>query len=270
MQSTLLLQPSELKTFLSRKARYALCKADVGTEIINMMLTDRYQPSSFSSAVLDKGLVAPKRPLGLVLMVYEKRFADPFFAALLEGANFASFFFEIDPAEVDRFNDTQRERFWYTLSRMVGEVASDLSEKIKAEHHLTHLPIAYFGAGKAAKAALLAAAEANKNEESVDLLRSLVLFDPVIDVSEQILKQVKTPVLTVVAGENDQEIQACAHALEFMSGDRHLETIPGVDGLGMKGDLNRIALEAASHLALDWFERWFIGGHSEDWLRPAV
>lgn len=122
------------------------------------------------------------------------------------------------------------------LTRRVIEVAKWARERYR-------LPIAFFGAGTGAAAALLAAAALGREVEAVVTRGAR----PELGASE--LVGMTAPALLVVGGEDSATIEINRRVEAALSSEVDLEIIPGAGHLFEEAG----ALEAVAHLAADWY-----------------
>ncbi|MEU6394686.1 phosphoribosyltransferase [Streptomyces sp. NPDC046939] len=126
----------------------------------------------------------------------------------------------------------------------VGLLSRRLHEASLWLRHEAALPLAYFGAGSGAAAALEAASYPDADVLSV-VARS---GRPELADHEK-LARVRAPVLFVVGGRDHEALRACRLATDMLHGECGLAVVPGASHLFTEPD----TLTAAAELAEDWF-----------------
>lgn len=124
------------------------------------------------------------------------------------------------------------------LARRVSAVLTQLRSQ-------TSLPFGLFGASTGAAAAL-AVATAHPNE-----IFAIVSRGGRPDLARAALRLVKAPTLLIVGGADKEVLELNRKAMEKMTGEVHLEIVPGASHLFQEPG----ALEAVANLAGDWFTR---------------
>ncbi len=119
----------------------------------------------------------------------------------------------------------------------------EVTEWIQGRRAVHHLPLAYFGAGTGAAAALIAAAR-----------RPQIIFAVVSrggrpDLARDALERVQAPTLFIVGGEDAAVLELNEDALDRIPAHKHLVVVPGATRLFEEPG----ALYEVGRLAGDWF-----------------
>lgn len=117
---------------------------------------------------------------------------------------------------------------------------------LKTKKDLPVLPIGYFGASTGAAAALIAAADLGEQ------IKAVVSRGGRPDLAMAILEQVKSPVLLIVGGNDNQVIELNQQAYDKLNSVKELSIIPGATHLFEEpGTLDQVAEQAAA-----WFKKY--------------
>lgn len=119
----------------------------------------------------------------------------------------------------------------------------EATDWIEREAATRALPIGYFGASTGGGAALVAAAQRPGS------IRAVVSRGGRPDLAGAALRQVQTPTLLIVGGEDDPVIQLNRKALDQLQCEKRLMVVPGATHLFQEPG----TLEQAAGLARDWF-----------------
>ncbi len=131
----------------------------------------------------------------------------------------------------------------------IGLLASRLSLATKwarTDAEIADLPIGYFGASTGAAAALVAAAEADRD------IAAVVSRGGRPDLAGDILERVAAPTLLIVGGDDTPVIGLNREAMEQMHCEKDLVIIPGAGHLFEEGD----TLDEVTRQASRWFLRF--------------
>jgi putative phosphoribosyl transferase len=187
-------------------------------------------------------LTVPEHPLGLVVFVHGSGSSrhsprNRYVAGVLQQAGLATLLFDLltPEEEGDRAAVFDIELLATRLARV--------SEWVREQPECRSLPVGYFGASTGAGAALWAAADPTADVAAV------VSRGGRPDLAGPRLGSVRAPTLLVVGGHDRAVLELneaaaarlrCEHRLTVVPGATHLFEEPGT-------------LEAAAHLARDWF-----------------
>ncbi|SOC49566.1 putative phosphoribosyl transferase [Blastococcus aggregatus] len=191
-------------------------------------------------------LTVPAHPLGIVVFVHGSGSSrhsprNGAVARVLQEAGLATLLFDLlTPGE------EQDRRNVFDVPLLAGRL-SQVTAWLRRRPGCAPLPMGWFGASTGAAAALWAAAEPGADVAAV------VSRGGRPDLAGPRLEDVRAPTLLLVGGRDDVVLELnvraaarlrCEHRLEIVPGATHLFEEPGT-------------LEAAAHLARDWFVSHF-------------
>lgn len=194
---------------------------------------------------LQGDLTVPEHAHGIVLFAHgsgSSRLSprNRYVAELLQHDGLATLLFDLLTAaeeRVDAFDASLRFNIPLLTARLVHA-----TDWVKAQEEVSGLPIGYFGASTGAAAALLAAAKRPK------VVQAVVSRGGRPDLAIHEAPQVQAPTLLIV-GERDREVLALnRQALEAMTCEKKLVTVPGATHLFEEPG----TLDSAARFARDW------------------
>jgi putative phosphoribosyl transferase len=198
-------------------------------------------------ATLSADLVVPGEPQGIVLFSHgagssRKSPRNQFVAEVLEKAGFATLLLDLlTEGEEASEQSTGHLRFDIgLLARRLGEA----TDWVKREPATAGLSIGYFGASTGAAAALVAAAERNRD------IGAIVSRGGRPDLAGPALALVRAPTLLIVGGNDPEVLELNREALRLLRTQKRLEVVPGASHLFEEPG----ALERVAELAAEWFE----------------
>lgn len=208
---------------------------------------------SFDSVVLDGILTVPSEAEAIILFAHgsgSSRFShrNLFVAESLQKKGLATLLFDLLTAKEEEYDSKSGElRFDISLltMRLAGATAWLASQKETGK-----LTVSYFGASTGAAAALSAAAM------KPDIVRAVVSRGGRPDLAGPALKDVKSPTLFIVGGDDTQVLRLNEKALSQMNVERKIEVVPGATHLFEEPG----ALETVALLASRWFRTYLIPG----------
>lgn len=148
-------------------------------------------------------------------------------------------------SEEEEVVDNETREFRFNIPFLANRLV-EVTEWLNQDPNTQFLKIAYFGSSTGAAAALIAAALLGKK------IQSLVSRGGRVDLATPYLKQVLTPTLFIVGGNDYGVLELNNQAYPLLSGPKKLAIIPEATHLfEEKG-----ALEKVIHLAADWFIKY--------------
>lgn len=199
-----------------------------------------------------QGIVGrPARPIGVVLFAHGSGSGrlsprNQFVARTLERAGCATLLFDLlTEAEEDEERYTRHLRF--DIGLLAGRLLA-VTRWSSSQPALSSLPIGYFGASTGAAAALVAAAEAGRNEIAI---AAVVSRGGRPDLAGSALPEVRAPTLLIVGSEDTLVIELNRKALAQLRCTKSLELVPNATHLFEEPG----TLAMAAELAADWFTR---------------
>lgn len=203
--------------------------------------------------LLEGNLSVPPHSKGIVLFAHGSGSSrhsprNRFVADELNDAGLSTLLFDLlttaeEDAEEDIDLQTHKLRFNIPLlaGRLVGAV-----DWVRSQQELQHMKIGLFGASTGAAAALIAAAE------RPDDIAAVISRGGRPDLAGDLLPQVTSPTLMIVGGYDTPVISMNKAAGCQMRTHHQLEIVPGASHLFEEPG----TLEAAAHLAKEWFCRY--------------
>ena len=194
-------------------------------------------------------LTIPAGAQGLVLFAHgsgSSRFSprNRFVAQVLQEGGLATLLFDLLTSEEEAIDlHTRHLRFDIDLlaNRLVAA-----TDWVCGQPATRPLRIGYFGASTGAAAALIAASQ------RPEIVAAVVSRGGRPDLALPALGQVKAPTLLIVGGHDQAVIELNQQALAELRSEAKLEIVPGATHLFEEPG----ALEAAAHLARNWFVRY--------------
>ena len=194
-------------------------------------------------------LLVPENPKGIVLFAHgsgSSRFSprNRHVASVLQEAGLATLLFDLLSKEEDALDEQTRElRFDIDLLTERLVITTDWVLK----HELVgHLKLGYFGSSTGAAAAINAAVLRS------DSIHAVVSRGGRPDLAGSSLSRLKTPILLIVGGWDDQVIELNEEALSQIQCEKKLEIVPAATHLFEEpGKLDHVA-----QLASSWFNRY--------------
>ncbi len=187
-------------------------------------------------------LTVPEHPLGLVVFVHGSGSSrhsprNRYVAQVLQEAQLATLLFDLlTPAE-------ERYRANVFDIELLARRLVEVSAWVREQPECRVLPLGWFGASTGAGAALWAAAEPGADVAAV------VSRGGRPDLASPRLGQVRAPTLLIVGGEDDVVLDLNEQAAEQLHCEHRLMVVPRATHLFEEAG----TLEAAAHLARDWF-----------------
>ncbi|HSM84842.1 MAG TPA: dienelactone hydrolase family protein [Candidatus Limnocylindrales bacterium] len=191
-------------------------------------------------------LQIPDVPVGLVIFVHgsgSSRFSprNRKVATDLNKKHLATLLLDLLTDEEQRIDaETMELRFDIPL---LASRCTQVVRWARKQPELKVLPIGLFGASTGAAAALITAAELDRD------VAALVSRGGRTDLAEDALEKVKAPALFIVGGEDTQVLELNRDSLRRMHGPNQLHIVPGATHLFEE----RGALEEVSRVAATWF-----------------
>ena len=207
---------------------------------------------TLDSVVLGGTLALLPGASGLVLFVHGSgsgRFSsrNRFVARELQSGGMSTLLFDLlsrEEEKTDQLTGALRFDIGLLTRRVVG-----VTEWLTHQVETRGLGLGYFGASTGAAAALGAAA---RFSDRPDVIRAVVSRGGRPDLAMEALPLVVAPTLLIVGGEDHAVIQMNRQAFARLSAPKEMKIVPGAGHLfGEPG-----TLEAVSHLAGDWFQRY--------------
>jgi len=204
-------------------------------------------------AALDGNLDIPVGARGLVLFAHgsgSSRLSprNQFVARVLKRAGLATFLIDL-LTQGEEAADARGGHFRFNIM-LLAQRLIDTTDWLKRNVSTRKLAIGYFGASTGAAAALLGA---TKRPEAV---MAIVSRGGRPDMAEAALSEVKVPTLLIVGGNDPAVAVLNQEALDKLSGEKELVTVPGATHLFEEPG----ALEEVARLAANWFQRYLIAG----------
>ncbi len=159
-------------------------------------------------------------------------------AKILNKERIATFLFDLLTEEED-INYQTRFDIEFLKSRLL-KVTDYLLKYSKTKD----LKIGYFGASTGAAAAISAA------EKKKDTICSIVSRGGRPDLALDYLKNIKSPILLIVGGEDFEVIEMNKKAFEKIKCEKKMEIVPGATHLFEEGN----SLDVVANLAANWFK----------------
>ncbi len=196
-----------------------------------------------NNVTLDGKLGIPENAQGIVIFSHGSGSSklsprNNYVAEKLRENGFATLLFDLLTREEDldymnRFNTDLLAKRLEAVTRWVHN-----NESTK------NLPVAYFGASTGAASALYAVSEMN------DGIKTIVSRGGRPDLAEEVLDNVKIPVLFIVGGNDHIVINLNKKAMEKMSYRKELKIVPGASHLFEEpGTLDEVA-----NICIDWLK----------------
>ncbi|WP_116205575.1 dienelactone hydrolase family protein [Amycolatopsis circi] len=159
-------------------------------------------------------------------------------ARTLQDHRFATLLFDLLSADED--HDEQRFDIGLLRDRLLRAL-----DELRRHPETSGLPVGLFGASTGAAAALSAAAA------RPDVVRAVVSRGGRADLADDVLPEVRCPVLLIVGGQDDTVRRLNKAAAGRLPGDRELVVVPGAGHLFEEPG----ALEQVAEAAAGWFNR---------------
>ena len=161
-------------------------------------------------------------------------------ANLLLEQGFSSFLFDLLTTEEDKVYENR-----FNIELLTGRLL-EVTQWVSKHENIKHLSIGYFGASTGAASALSAAAKLGKS------VKAVVCRGGRPDLAMPILKDVKTPTLLLVGGNDVAVIELNKKAQSKIRGVCELKIIEGATHLfPEKGKLELVAKYTS-----DWFDKY--------------
>ncbi len=199
---------------------------------------------------LEGDLNLPKGAKGLVIFAHgsgssRRSTRNRFVANRFNEAEFATLLFDLLNVEEEAI-DSYTSEYRFNIS-FLAERLERVVDWVEKQTYLKKLPIGLFGASTGAAAALIAATE---RPESV---RVVVSRGGRPDLAEEALRNVSSPTLLIVGGEDFGVIELNQSALDLIpTPEKKLEIVPGATHLFKEPG----ALEEVAEFATDWFQTY--------------
>ncbi len=161
-------------------------------------------------------------------------------ASLLFEKGFSSLLFDLLTAKEDLIYEN---RFNIEL---LTERLVKVTKWVMSQKGTNKLPIGYFGASTGAASALSAAAQLGKS------IRAIVSRGGRPDLAMPILKDIKTPILLIVGGNDEVVIELNKKATAAINGICELKIIEGATHLFPEAG----KLEIVAKLSVEWFDKY--------------
>jgi pimeloyl-ACP methyl ester carboxylesterase len=189
-------------------------------------------------------LTVPERPRGLVLFAHGSGSSrhsprNRFVAEVLNEAGLATFLFDL------LTHEEARDRTNVFDIGLLGTRLADATVWLRQRDDLAALPFGYFGASTGAAAALTASLDPRVSTAAV------VSRGGRPDLVGERLREVKTPTLLIVGGNDHAVLDMNRSALALIPSESDLSVVPGATHLFEEPG----TLELAAALARDWFLR---------------
>jgi dienelactone hydrolase len=202
------------------------------------------------SVWLDADLHVPEDAAGLVVFAHGSGSSrhssrNRQVARALQGAGCATLLLDLLTREEEAI-DVRTAEFRFDIPRLARRV---IAAADWATNHpkLRHLKIGFFGASTGAAAALIAAAE------RPDISAAVVSRGGRPDLAGDALRNVRTPTLLIVGGDDEPVIALNEAARVQLPGVVRLAIVPGATHLFEEPG----TLEQVEELAAEWFARYF-------------
>lgn len=161
-------------------------------------------------------------------------------ASLLVEQGFSSLLFDLLSAKEDMVYENR-----FDIELLTQRLVKVTKWVMKYEE-INKLPIGYFGASTGAASALYAAAEMGKS------IKAIVSRGGRPDLAMPILKDIKTPTLLIVGGDDDVVIELNKKAKDAIEGVCELKIVEGATHLFAEAG----KLEIVAKLTADWFDTY--------------
>ena len=201
---------------------------------------------SDGSVALEGNLSLPDHAIALVLFAHGSGSSrhsprNQFVARTLNNAGLGTLLFDLLTSE-EELIDTRTAELRFDIDLLAKRLVH-ATTWTKQEEQTTALRIGYFGSSTGGAAALVAAAELQRDVGAV------VSRGGRPDLAGEALPKVKAPTLLIVGGEDDVVIELNEQARAKMQCEVMLEIVPGATHLFEEPG----ALEQVAKLASDWF-----------------
>ncbi|OGS74279.1 MAG: hydrolase [Flavobacteria bacterium RIFCSPLOWO2_12_FULL_35_11] len=161
-------------------------------------------------------------------------------ASLLIEEGFSSLLFDLLSAKEDMVYENR-----FDIELLTQRLVKVTKWVMKYEE-IKKLPIGYFGASTGAASALSAAAEMGKS------IKAIVSRGGRPDLAMPILKDIKTPTLLIVGGDDEVVIELNKKAKDTIEGVCELKIVEGATHLFPEAG----KLEIVAKLTADWFDKY--------------
>jgi pimeloyl-ACP methyl ester carboxylesterase len=196
-------------------------------------------------------LTVPAGPRGIVVFAHgsgSSRFSqrNRSVAARLHEARLATLLFDLlteTEERVDAVTSHLRFDIPFLATRLVT-----VTEWVRRDEEVCHLPVGYFGASTGAAAALVAAAELP------GVVSAVVSRGGRPDLARHALAEVFAPTLLIVGGNDLQVLRLNQTAFDQLPGIKKLEIVPRAGHLFEEPG----TLDVVATLAARWFERYLV------------
>lgn len=190
-------------------------------------------------------LGVPQGPVGLVLLAGTR---DSCVADALRMRGLATLALDLELVQSERYDID------LLATRLIA-----VTDWLVDHSKLSHLPIAYFGAGTGSAAVLVAAAR------RPEVIRAIALANGRADLAGSALPLVRAPTLLVAPGDDDHGLDIDRAAIEQMTATTQLAIIPGAGPRFAEPG----ALDELVQLAAEWLVDHFIQHFVETLAEPA-
>lgn len=200
---------------------------------------------------LEGHLVVPSSARGLVVFAHGSGSSrhssrNQFVARRLQEAGLGTLLMDLLTVEEERA-EAQTAHLRFDIGLLAERLTSAV-DWISAREDVGGLPIGLFGASTGAGAALVTAAA------RPTLVSAVVSRGGRPDLAGEALRQVQSPTLLVVGGDDQTVLELNRQAAVALVGRWELEVVPGAGHLFEEpGALDRVA-----ELAGAWFQRWLV------------
>lgn len=189
-------------------------------------------------------LTLPENATGIVVFAHGSGSSrhsprNRYVATMLNKAGLATLLFDLLTVE----EESDRANV-FDISMLARRLV-DVTDWLRTEADLAHLPVGYFGASTGAGAALWAAAEPNAE------IAAVVSRGGRPDLAGPRLGAVIAPTLLIVGGRDDVVLDLNRQAQAQLHCENHLVVVPGATHLFEEPG----TLQAAAEVARDWFTR---------------
>jgi pimeloyl-ACP methyl ester carboxylesterase len=201
-----------------------------------------------AGVVLEADIVVPEPANGVVLFAHGSGSSrhstrNRYVAGELHSAGLATVLADLLTPSEEQV-DARTGEFRFDITLLAVRLAA-LTDWVRQQQQLGHLPIGLFGASTGAAAALVAAAARPASVATV------VSRGGRPDLAGEFLRLVYQPTLLIVGERDTTVIELNRRAMELLPGEARLEIVPRATHLFEEPG----TLEQVAHLARDWFSR---------------
>ncbi len=202
--------------------------------------------------MLEGNLAVPENATGLVIFAHgsgssRHSLRNRYVAELLNKYGLATLLIDLLSLEEEEI-DIQTMHLQFDIP-MLAERLVGIVNWAKEEPEIKNLNIGYFGSSTGGGAALIAAANLNKE------IKAVVSRGGRSDLADKLLPQVQAPTLLIVGERDPQVIRLNEQALKHLNKKSMLEIIPRATHLFEEAG----ALEEVAHMAAAWFKKHLEG-----------